>query len=137
MGRKTRPSTLKPSGLFSSLRASTVDDQGRIARPPDALRPLTLCNCNCEILTAAIAQRCVSAGQHLRDWYFCPCPARYFIDCFACAYPSVNHDWILRVLRKAGLPASVQNFLRSFCEDNITAVDYAGKIRGHFLWQEA
>ena len=53
------------------------DDNGLIARPPDALRPLTLRNCDCKINTTAIcfglhrysvrcihpAQRCISSSK--------------------------------------------------------------------------
>ena len=30
------------------LKTSTIDDNGRIVRSPAALRPLTLCNCDCK-----------------------------------------------------------------------------------------
>ena len=42
-------------------KSSDVDNNGRIVRSPEALRPLTLCNCDCKILTAAICR-----GLH---WY--------------------------------------------------------------------
>ena len=51
---------------------------------------------------------------------------------FASAYPSVNHNSIHHVLRSAVLPALKQQFLRMIHDDNITAVEYAGKTRGHF-----
>ena len=58
-------------------KSSDVDHNGRIVRSPEALRPLTLCNCDCKILTTAIcrgihwytmrcthpSQRCISARQ--------------------------------------------------------------------------
>ena len=58
-------------------KASDIDDNGRIIRSPDALRPLTLCNCDCKLLTTAIcrglqwytmrcihpSQRCISSRQ--------------------------------------------------------------------------
>ena len=58
-------------------KSSDIDDNGRIIRSPDALRPLTLCNCDCELRTSAIgrgfqwytmrcihpSQRCVSSRQ--------------------------------------------------------------------------
>ena len=37
-------------------KSSDVDNNGRIVRSPEALRPLTLCNCDCKILTAAICR---------------------------------------------------------------------------------
>ena len=58
-------------------KTSDIDDNGRIIRSPDALRPLTLCNCDCKLHTYAIcrglhlytmrcihpSQRCVSSRQ--------------------------------------------------------------------------
>ena len=64
-------------------KTSDIDDNGTIIRSPDALRPLTLYNCDCKPLTSAIcrgphwytmrcihpSQRCISSrrtdGQHL------------------------------------------------------------------------
>ena len=37
-------------------KSSDVDNPGRIVRSPEALRPLTLCNCDCKILTTAICR---------------------------------------------------------------------------------
>ena len=42
-------------------KSSNVDSNGRIVRSPEAQRPLTLCNCDCKILTTAICR-----GLH---WY--------------------------------------------------------------------
>ena len=58
-------------------KTSDIDDNGRIIRSPDAFRPLTLCNCDCKLLTSAIcrgfqwytmrcidpSQRCISSRQ--------------------------------------------------------------------------
>ena len=58
-------------------KTSDIDDNGRIIRSPDALRPLALCNCDCKLLTSAIcrglhwytmrcihpSQRCISSRQ--------------------------------------------------------------------------
>ena len=51
-------------------KSSDVDNDGRIVRSPDALRPLTLCNFDCKILTTAISRglrwytmRCVHSSQ--------------------------------------------------------------------------
>ena len=58
-------------------KTSDTDDLGRIILSPDALRPLTLCNCDCKLLTSAFcrglhwytvqcihpSQRCISSGQ--------------------------------------------------------------------------
>ena len=37
-------------------KSSEVDNNGFMMRSPDALRPLTLCNCDCKILTTAICR---------------------------------------------------------------------------------
>ena len=50
---------------------------------------------------------------------------------FACSYPSFNHGWMFRVLRKAGLPV----FLQSFSESTI-AVEHAGRYDGTLQWME-
>ena len=64
-------------------KTSDVDDLGRIIRSPDALRPLTLCKCDCKLLTSAIlsrpslvhyamhspSQRCI-ASRHMTDNIF-------------------------------------------------------------------
>ena len=51
-------------------KTSDIVDNGRIIRSPDALRPLTLCNCDCKLLTSAICQglrwytiRCIHPSQ--------------------------------------------------------------------------
>ena len=133
---------------------STVDDQGRIVRPLDAPRPLTLCNCDGKIPTTSIcaglhqysvnsthpAQRCVSTIQMTDNILEietalarCSCMHQDSgMTDFACSYPSVNHDWIFRVLCRAGLPAFVQNFLRMIYEGSSDAVECAGEARGHF-----
>ena len=46
-------------------KTSDTDDLGRIIRSPDALRPLTLCNCDCKLLTSAVFR-----GLH---WYTMRC----------------------------------------------------------------
>ena len=46
-------------------KTSDIDDNGRIIRSPDALRPLTLCNCDCKLLTSAVCR-----GLH---WYTIRC----------------------------------------------------------------
>ena len=59
-------------------KSSDIDDFGRIIRSLDALRPLTLCTCDCKLLTSAIcrglhwctmrcihtSQRCISSRQN-------------------------------------------------------------------------
>ena len=108
-------------------KSNVADERGRIVRSLDALRPLALCGCDCKIPTALCfghqqysvscihpPQRCVSTRQ-MTDNVFqintaalaqSSCKSSdcgvFFTD-FACAYPSVNHSSILRVLHKAGL----------------------------------
>ena len=108
--------------LFAECRTVLIPkssdvDNGRIVRSPEALHPLTQCNCDCKILTTAIcrglhwytmrcihsSQRCFSSrsndGKHFRDRDWSPCPCGvcstrvwHFTDGFAVAYPGVNHS---------------------------------------------
>ena len=55
-----------------------------------------------------------------------------FLTDFACAYPSVNDAWIFRVLHKAGLSALLLSFLKMIHIGSTTAVERAGRVRGHF-----
>ena len=48
------PSRFAASRTVFIPKSSNVDVNGLIIRPPDALRSLTLCNCDCEITTTAI-----------------------------------------------------------------------------------
>ena len=102
-------------------KTSDIDNNGRIIRSPDALRPLTLCSCDCELLTSAIcrglqwytircihfSQRCISFRQMTdnifrgRDYGLGSC----CVTDFAAAYPSANHSWIFSVIENTGLPA--------------------------------
>ena len=97
--------------------SSDVDNNGRIVRSLESLRPLTLCNCDCKILTAAIcrglhwytvrcihpSQRCISARQMTDNIFEIETTALAHVACapresgilltdFAAAYPSVNHS---------------------------------------------
>ena len=98
-------------------KTADVDDNGRIIRSPDALRPLTLCNCDCKLLTSAIcrglhwytmrcihpSQRCISSRQ-MTDNIFeiettalargacAPQESGILLTEFAATYPSVNHS---------------------------------------------
>ena len=51
--------------VFFIPKTPDIDDSVRIIRSPDALRPLTLCNCNCKLLTSAVCR-----GLH---WYTMRC----------------------------------------------------------------
>ena len=53
------------SGTVCIPETSDIDDLGRIVRSPDALHMLTLCNCDCKLLTAALCR-----GLH---WYTLRC----------------------------------------------------------------
>ena len=132
------PTELAASRTVFIPESSTVDDNGLIARQPAALRPLTLCNCDCKIITTAIcfglhrysvrclhpAQRCISSKQ-MTDTIFevetaavahVACARRQsgilLTDC-AAAYPGVNHSWIFHVFDTAELPGFICRFLRS------------------------
>ena len=124
-------------------------------RSPDALRPLTLCNCDCKILTTAIcrgfqwhtmrcihpSQRCISSRQMTDNIFEVETTAVAHVACspqesgilqtdFAAAYPSVNHSWIFHVLEKAELPEFICRFLRMICCNSTTHVEFAGRTRG-------
>ena len=61
----TIPALFAESRTVFIPKSSDVDNNGRIVRSPEALRPLTLCNCDCKILTTAICR-----GLH---WYTMRC----------------------------------------------------------------
>ena len=119
-------------------KTSDIDDNGRIIRSPDALRPLTLCNCDCKYLTSAICRglhwytmRCIhpsrrcTSSKHMTDNIFeiettalahvacAPQESGFLLTDFAAAYPSVNHSWIFSVLENTELPGFICRCLRS------------------------
>ena len=139
-------------------KTSDIDDDGRIIRSPDALRPLTLCNCGCKLLTSAIcrglhwynmrrihpSQRCISSRHMTDDIFeiettasahvaFLSAGIRHPLDGLCCCLSSVNHAWILSVIEKTELPEFISRFLRSIYNDSITHVEFAGTTRGQFL----
>ena len=61
----TIPALFAESRTVFVPQSSDVDINGRIVRSLEALRPLTLCNCDCKILTTAICR-----GLH---WYTMKC----------------------------------------------------------------
>ena len=70
LGGGTVPEHFAESGTVFIPKTSDIDDNGRIIRSPDALRPLTLCNCDCKLLTSAICRglpwytmRCIHPSQ--------------------------------------------------------------------------
>ena len=136
---------------------SDTDVHGRIIGSPDAVRPLTLCNCDCKLLTSAIcrglhwytvhcihtSQRCISSRQMTDNVFEIETTALAHVACapqdscvlltdFAAAYPRANHSWIFSVLENTGLPGFLCRFIRSIYRDNITHVDFAGAERGQF-----
>ena len=139
-------------------KSSDVDKNGRNVRSPEAVRPLTLCNCDCKILTTAIcrglqrytmrcfhpSQRCISARQMTDNIFEIETTALAHVACapqesgilltdFAAAYPSVNHSWIFSVLERTELPEFICRFLRRIYDDSTTHVEFAGTTRGQFL----
>ena len=52
----TIPALFAESRSVFIPKSSDVDNNGRIVRSPEALRPLTLCNCDCNILITAICR---------------------------------------------------------------------------------
>ena len=131
------PTEFAASWTVFNPKSSTVDDNGLIVRPPDALRPLTLCNCDGKIISTAIcfglhrtsircihpAQRCILFRQMTDNIFEVETTALAHVACatresgilltdFAAAYSSVNHSWIFHVLDKAELPGFICQFLR-------------------------
>ena len=154
----TIPDCFAESRTVFIPKTSGTDDLGRIIRSPDALRPLTLCNCDCKLLTSAIcrglhwytmrcihpSQRCISSRQMtdnifeiettaLADVGCAPQDSGVLLTDSAAAYPSVTHSWIFSVLENTGLPDFLCRFQRSIYKDSITHVEFAGAERGHFL----
>ena len=103
-------------------KSTKVDTRGLITRSPNTLRPLTLRNCDCKVIFAAMcfvlprfsiecihpSQRCVTqrimtdnifeietAAVALRTRYSGD-PGGLLTD-FSCAYPRVDHKWIFMV----------------------------------------
>ena len=120
--------------------------------------PLTLCNCDCELLTSAIcrglhwytmrcihpSQRCISSRQMTANIFEIETTALAHVACapqesgilltdFAAAYPRVNHSWIFSVIEKTELPDFISRFLRSIYKDSTTHVEFAGATRRQFL----
>ena len=134
----TIPDCFAESRTVFIPKTSDTDDLGRIIRSPDALRPLTLCNCDFKIVTPAIcrgvhwctmqcshpSQRCISSRQMTDNIFEIESTALAHVACapqdsgvlltdFAVAYPTVNHSWIFSVLEHTGLPDFLCRFLRS------------------------
>ena len=132
-----------------------IDDNGKIIGSRDVLRPLTLCNCDCKLLTTALRrglqlftmrcihplQRDISSGQMTENIFevettalahvaCAPRETRILLTDFAAACPCVNHSWILSVLEKTELPEFLCRFLRSIYRDSTTHVEFAGATRG-------
>ena len=53
----TVPEYFAENRTVSFPKTSDTDDLGRIIRLPDALRPLTLCNCDCKLLTSPLVHQ--------------------------------------------------------------------------------
>ena len=134
----TIPALFAESRTVFIPKSSDVDNNGRILRSPEALRPLTLCNCDCKILTAALcrgfhwytmrcihpSQRCISSRQMTDNIFEIGTTALAHVACapresgilltdFAAAYPCVNHSWIFHVLDKTELPEFICRFLHA------------------------
>ena len=154
----TIPDCFAESRTVFIPKTSDTDDLGRIIRSPDALRPLTLCNCDCKLLTSAIcrglhwyamqcihtSQRCISSRQMTDNIFEIETTALAHVVCappesgilltdFAAAYTSVNHSWNFSVLENTGLPEFLCRFLRIIYRNSITQVEFTGAEQGQFL----
>ena len=136
------PALFAESRTVFISKSSDVDNNGRIVRSAEALRPLTLCNCDSKILTTAIcrglhwytvrcihpSQRCISSRQLTDNIFEIETAALAHVACapresgilptdFAAAYPCVNHSWIFSCAREnrsaqVHLPFPQKNLLR-------------------------
>ena len=150
---------------FSFPKSSDVDNNGRIVISAEALRPLTLCNCDSKILTSAIcpglhwytvrcvhpSQRCISSRQMTDNIFEIETAALAHVACapresgtkltdFAAAYPCVNHSWIYHVPEKTEVPKFICRFLRRIYSECTTHVEFAGMhlwTIPHGQWCEA
>ena len=120
-------------------KSSTVDDNSTIVRPLDALRPLTLCNCDHAPgpkthLVQAMTDNIFEVEMTALARVACATQdSGILLTDFAAAYPSVNHSWIFHVLEKAELLGLICRFLRSIYfnsrkpEDNSSWPEVSGK----------
>ena len=130
-----------------------IDDNERINRSPETLRPLTLWNCDSKLLTSAMcrglhwytvrcihpSKRCVVSRQMTDNIFEIETAALAHVACareesgvlltdFAAACTSVKHSWILSVIERTELPGFIGRFLRSIYHDS-THVEFAGATR--------
>ena len=146
------PALFAESRTLFIPKSSDVDNNGRIVRSLEALRPLTLCNCDCKILTTADFWR-VSLVHHemytsfsemylsqANDrWYFeiettalafvacAPRESGIFLTDFAAAF-----GFSTRWKRQSCLSSSAASCERIYY-DSTTYVEFAGTTRGQFL----
>ena len=138
-------------------KTSDIDDNERITRSPEALRPLRPCNCDCELLTSAIcrglhwytmryihpSQRCISCRQMTDNIFEIETTAPAHVACvpqesgilmtdFAAAYPSINHSWVLSVIEKTDLLDFICRFLRGI-KATAPRTWNSRATRGHFF----
>ena len=115
---------LAESRTVSIPTTSDIDERGRSIRSLDALRTLTLCNCDCKLLTSAICRglhwntmRCVDTSERrtssrqktdsileiettaLANVACARYKSGVLLSDFDAAYLSVNHSWISIVLK--------------------------------------
>ena len=147
----TIPALFAESRTVFIPKSSDVDNNGTIVRSPEALRPLTLCNCDCKILTTAIcrglhwyAMRCISSRQ-MTDNIFeiettalahvacAPRESGFFFDRFCSCVSWCQSLLDLPRTGKTELPEFICRFLRRIYYDSTTNVEFAGTTRGQFL----
>ena len=141
---------------FADQDPRHIDDKGRTIGATETLRPMTLCNCDCKLLTTAVcrglhwytmrcihpSQKCISSREMTDNISKIDTTALAHVACarknqvgifltdFAAAYPSVNHSWIFSVLERTELPEFISRFQRRIYDDNTTRVELAGTTRG-------
>ena len=157
----TVPEHCAESRTVFTPKTSDIDDNGRTIRSPDALRPLTLCNCDCKLVTSAIcrglhwytvrcihpSQRSISSRQMTDNIFEIETTALAHVACapqesgilltdFAAAYPSVNHSWILSCSRKQSCLIFSAIFCEVFTETSSPTWNSREQTEDNSLWPE-
>ena len=138
--------------------SSDCDDNGMIVPSPEALRPLTLCNCDCKILTTIICRglhwctmKCVHLSQRgfssrqmtdniceigtaaLTHVACAPRKSTILLTDFPATCYGVSRNWIFCVVDRTELPEFICRFLQRENNDSTTHVKFAGTTQGQFL----
>ena len=87
-----------------------------IVRSPEALRRLTLCNCECKVITIAL---CVGRRT---PWSAFSSQRR-----LSQLVPEGDRTWIFRVLQKGGIASFLRDFLKHTYSEYLTSMEHADR----------